>query len=117
LGPDFGLRYRCQNRKAFAQEVFEGRVDARNGKTSEDQRAAGCYLDSIEARAQLLGSGIEQLPAMRNADRMSFPIILPVMIAADDRTIAALGVTQRVATVRAKVFEPPDLVAKALHEY
>ncbi len=107
---------RLDDREALAEKLLQGLVIARRSKPAENQRAAGRDLHRRQRRAHLLWGRVEQLRALRNADRTPLLVIAPMMKAADDRPVALVGITQRKRAMCAPVFEGAQLVPEALHE-
>ena len=117
MRPALRLRSPCQHRIAAPQKVLEAFTDTGMRESAEDHPAAGRELDRRETRTKLLGEYVVEFAAVRNADRTTLPVIGPMMEAADDGTIAAIGVAKRHEAMRADILETAQFRAETLDEH
>ena len=109
-------RHRLEDRIGQSQELFEGFAAARRRETPEDKGAACREFDRDEPRVELARGDSEIFLAHRNAERDAFAIVSPVMIRADNGTIAPVFCSKRMEAVRTAIVEGAQVLAEPLHE-
>jgi hypothetical protein len=107
---------RLDDRETVAEKILQCLVIARRAKPAENQRAAGRDLHRRQRRAHVFRGLVEELRALRDADRMPLLVVAPLMKAADNRPVALVGVAQWKRAMRAAVFKGAQIVPEALHE-
>nr|WP_296342244.1 hypothetical protein [Reyranella sp.] len=109
-------RHGLQDGEAFGEILLERFTCTEAAEPAEDEVAAEGNLDFGQPGVEFVRRLAEQLAALWDSDGPTFPIVLPVMEATDDRAISLVGVAQRKRAMSADILESTQLLAEALHE-